>query len=252
MKLLYLLMFFTTISCSTLNSPKLNEPNAREYQVGAYLWFQNSGEYRALCYQAYNFARLRLDRDLEDKHNRKRAVVFDIDETVFDNSFGGAYEIKNNIAWDKNNLAKWIKLKIAEAIPGAKEFIEYAISRQVEVIYISNRLKTDVNDTLDNFKRLGISAKRENLYFLSKDWSKEDRRLEVLKTYDVVMFFGDNLGDFHKNWDSKKSDERRALVDLHRQEFGDKFIILPNPLYGDWESSLQKSNNRLDLLKTAL
>jgi 5'-nucleotidase (lipoprotein e(P4) family) len=238
-------------SCSG-NSVNQKEPYSREYQVGAYLWFQTSGEYSALCYQAYNLARLRLDRDLEDKHNRKRALVFDIDETVLDNSFGGAFEIKNHLDWDQNSFNRWVKQRASEAIPGAKEFIKYAVSRHVEVIYISNRLTTQKEDTLENFKRLGIPAKSENLYFLNNGWSKEDRRLEVLKKYEVVMFFGDNLGDFHKDWDNKTSEERRALVDSHHQDFGEKFIVLPNPLYGDWEKSLPKSKKRSDLLKTVL
>ncbi|MDD4975049.1 MAG: 5'-nucleotidase, lipoprotein e(P4) family [Bacteriovorax sp.] len=239
-------------SCSSLDSVKRNEAPAREYQVGAYLWFQTSGEYRALCYQAYNLARLRLDRDLENKHNRKRALIFDIDETVLDNSFSGAQEIQNQIGWDQENFNLWVKQKAAEAIPGAKEFIEYAVSRRVEVIYISNRLAIQKDDTLENLKRLGIPAKKENLYFLNNDWSKEERRLEILKKYDVVMFFGDNLGDFHKDWDNKTSDERRALVDSHHLDFGEKFIVLPNPLYGDWEKALPKSKKRADLLKTVL
>ena len=245
------LNFLLFYSCSS-DSIKIQKPNSHEYQIGAYLWFQTSGEYRALCYQAYNLARLKLDRDLEDKHNRKRAVVFDIDETVFDNSADGANQIKNQINWNNDNFSNWVKQKKASGIPGAKEFIEYAISKRVEVIYISNRKVSDANETLENFKLLGIPAKIENFYFLKNASSKESRRIEVLKNYDVVLYFGDNLGDFHRDWDDKDSGERSALVDSHRQDFGEKFIILPNPLYGDWENSLPKSKKRLDLLKTVL
>ncbi|MGZ3788052.1 MAG: 5'-nucleotidase, lipoprotein e(P4) family [Bacteriovorax sp.] len=222
---------------------------AREYQVGAYLWFQTSGEYRALCYQAYNLARLKLDRDLEEKHNGKRAVVFDIDETVLDNSFGGAYEIKNHISWDKDSFDKWVNQKAGKAIAGAREFIEYAQSKRVEVIFISNRKDDQKEVTLENLKRVGIASKKENLYFLSDEWSKEKRRQEVQRKYHVVLFFGDSLGDFHRDWDEKTSAERSALVDAHREEFGDKFIVLPNPLYGDWENSLPKNIEKKDLLK---
>lgn len=223
----------------------------REYQIGAYLWFQTSGEYRALCYQAYNLAKLKLDRDLENKHNRKRAVVLDLDETVLDNSVAGANEIKNKQGWNQERLNLWVKNKSATAIPGAREFLHYAVSRRVEVIYISNRLQSQKNDTYENLKRLDIPVKMENIYLLDS-WSKEKRRQEVLKKYDVVLYFGDNLVDFHKNWDHKTSEERRAAVDAHRNDFGEKFIVLPNPLYGDWENSLPKTKNRTDLLKTNL
>ncbi|RPJ76097.1 MAG: 5'-nucleotidase, lipoprotein e(P4) family, partial [Alphaproteobacteria bacterium] len=90
------IIILLTFSCSTVELSKKNTTDSfdREYQIGAYLWFQTSGEYQALCHQAYNLGRMKLDRDLENKHNRKRAVVLDIDETVLDNSFGGADEIK--------------------------------------------------------------------------------------------------------------------------------------------------------------
>ena len=249
--LVFILLF--CFSCSTQkvsNESAPSKANSREYQVGAYLWFQHSGEYKALCYQAYNLAQLQLDRDLKTKHNKKRALVFDIDETVLDNSFGGAYEIKNNLLWSPEILTKWIKAQAAEAIPGAKDFIEYAVSKGVEIIYISNRGISELDDTYKNLKRLGIPAKKENFYFLNKGRSKEERRLEVLSKFEVVLFLGDNLADFHRDWDDKLSTERRSLVDTHRQDFGYKFIILPNPLYGDWESSLPKNKNRMDSLKT--
>ena len=35
-----------------------------EYQTGAILWTQTSAEYRALVYQAFSLAKLRLDQDL--------------------------------------------------------------------------------------------------------------------------------------------------------------------------------------------
>lgn len=240
-----------SFSCSH-STTKIKEENPREYQMGAYLWFQTSGEYRALCYQAYNLAKLKLDSDLEQKHNKKRAVVFDIDETVLDNSYTGAYEIKNHILWSKEKANYWIAEKSSPAIAGAKEFIDYALSQRVEVIYISNRLDFQKEDTIENLKRVGIPAKKENLYFssTSKDWSKEKRREAILNKYYVVLYFGDSLGDFHKDWDGKSAEERRALVDLHRNDFGDKFIILPNPLYGEWENSLPRNSDRVNLLKT--
>jgi 5'-nucleotidase (lipoprotein e(P4) family) len=241
-----------TFSCAAqkTTTPATYPSNTREYQLGSYLWYQTSGELKALCYQAFNLGKMKLERDLENKYNGKRAVVFDIDETVLDNSFSGAYEVKNNIPWDQEKFNQWVAMKRAEALPGAVEFIEFAQKNRVEVIYISNRTQSQKEDTLLNFKRLGINAKKENLYFLGDDWSKEARRKAVLSKYHVVLYFGDNLGDFHKDWDGKSSVERRALVDQHREDFGEKFIILPNPLYGDWEKSLPKNVKRTDLLKT--
>jgi 5'-nucleotidase (lipoprotein e(P4) family) len=245
------LILLLSVSCAQQAKAPAGYPtNTREYQIGSYLWFQTSGEYRALSYQAYNLGKVLLERDLENKYNGKRAVVFDIDETVLDNSFGGAWEVQNNIAWDQENFNRWVALKKAEAIPGVREFIQFAVQNRVEPIFISNRSENQKEDTLLNFKRLNIPVKKENMYFLNGDWSKESRRQAVLSKYHVVLYFGDNLGDFHKDWDNKTAEERRALVDQHREDFGEKFIILPNPLYGDWEKSLPKNVKRTDLLKT--
>ena len=65
-----------------------------DYQTAAILYTQKAAEYRALCYQAFNIARLRFDADLEKKNLKKlpkperkrpRAIVVDIDETVLAN-----------------------------------------------------------------------------------------------------------------------------------------------------------------------
>jgi 5'-nucleotidase (lipoprotein e(P4) family) len=233
-----ILVFIFVVSCA-------KQPvNNKEYQVGAYLWQQTSGEYRALCYQAYNLARLKLDRDLENKHNKRRAVIFDIDETVLDNSVLGAQDIQNNTTWNPDGFNQWVKLRIADAIPGAREFIEYANENRVEVFYVSNRNINQIEDTLKNFELLKIPAKKENFYFMNSDSNKESRRKEIQKKYEVVLYFGDTLADFDQTWEKKNSLERRKIVDEKSQEFGSRFIVLPNPLYGDWENALLEKQNR--------
>ena len=53
---------------------------ARDY-INAVLWQQTSGEYRALCFQAYNFARLSLKEALwADTSKKPNCVIVDIDE----------------------------------------------------------------------------------------------------------------------------------------------------------------------------
>jgi 5'-nucleotidase (lipoprotein e(P4) family) len=244
MKIVNLIVLFLIISCSSVPTQ-----NQREYQLNSYLWYQTSGEFRALCYQAYNLARMRLDQNLLTKSEKPKAVIFDIDETVLDNSASGAYELKNNLAWDKDRFNQWVTKASAPEIAGATEFINYAKSKNVKVIFVTNRLEFQILDSIKNFNSLGIKAHPEDFYPLKNQWGKEGRRIEIQKNYEVVLYLGDNLHDFHKDWDSVNSQERRKRVDQHSSDFGSKFIILPNPLYGDWESSLPKNVDRLNLLK---
>ncbi len=48
----------------------------------AALWQQRSAEYKALCFQAYNIAKKRLDEELRKTVNKPLAIITDIDETV--------------------------------------------------------------------------------------------------------------------------------------------------------------------------
>ena len=54
----------------------------------------------------------------------------------------------------------------------------------------------------------------------------------------VILLLGDNLADFSTLFDKRTEAERRQNVDLSASDFGKKFIVLPNTVYGDWESSL--------------
>ena len=251
--LIALLTLAFLVSCSThsnsysVSAPGTNGP--REYQTGAFLWVQTSGEYRALLYQAYNIAKERVERDLEDKHNRTRAVIFDIDETILDNSVGGARDIKSGEPWKKSDFSYWVKLKQATAMPAALEFIKFLEERQVAVFYITNRSEELFNETYENLVAQGFPVKKENLMLMGKDHSKEARRQEVLKNHNIVLLLGDNLSDFSKAFEKKNIAERYKAVDGNRTAFGQKFIILPNPMYGDWERALPMDKSRTELLK---
>ena len=42
-----------------------------------------------------------------------------------------------------------------------------------------------------------------------------------------------------------KNAKRNRIIDEHKRSFGTKFILLPNPMYGDWESNLAKKYRKL-------
>jgi len=51
------------------------------------------------------------------------------------------------------------------------------------------------------------------------------------------LFLGDNLADFSSIFDKKSEAQRSEAVKRAANDFGKKFIIIPNIGYGDWESS---------------
>jgi 5'-nucleotidase (lipoprotein e(P4) family) len=219
-----------------------------EYQTGAVLWQQSSAEARALQYQAYALARLMLDRDLRvnARLKRRRAVVVDVDETVLDNSAPQAELVINRRAFNSAGWTAWCNSAKASAIAGAVEFLRYAAARRVRVFYITNRRDAEKAGTMINLKQLGFPDVSDETVMVRTDGSsKEPRRQRISARYRIVLLCGDNLADFSNVFEGKTTVERAAAVDAARQKFGTQFIVLPNPMYGDWENAIYGYDSRL-------
>jgi 5'-nucleotidase (lipoprotein e(P4) family) len=79
--------------------------------------------------------------------------------------------------------------------------------------------------------------------------SKENRRLKIMEKYRIVLLAGDNLTDFSVVFDKTSLATRDAHTTALRNEFGKRFIVLPNTMYGDWENAmynLYKSDSTKD------
>lgn len=247
--------YFVTISTAQTSAPKADT----EYQAGATLWMQKAAEYRALAYQAFNLARLRLDADLDGKNKKElskadrkkpRAIMVDIDETVLDNSPSQAYGIKNKVGFDLPGWYQWGEMRKAKAIPGAVEFLNYAGSRGVKVFFVSNRDDVPQKQaTMDNLKSVGFTdVTPDNVLLRIKDdkganiSTKEPRREIILQKYRIVFFMGDNLDDHSDVFERKSVLDRFAETDKAKDLFGKKYILLPNAMYGTWENAIYEYN----------
>jgi 5'-nucleotidase (lipoprotein e(P4) family) len=209
------------------------------------LWQQHSAEYRALCYQAFNLATERI-KDAKVKRKHRYAIITDIDETVLDNSPYEAQRIMNGEEFNQQSWKAWTDKAIADPLPGAIEFFRFVASRKIEVFYISNRQTNEVAKTVENLRRLNFPfADSAHCIFMDKTSSKEDRRLFVSKNYNVIMLLGDNLNDFTSAFEKKPNDERNQEADRVRKEWGNKFIVLPNATYGEWENALYNYERKL-------
>ena len=246
--------YFVTSSTAQQGTQTVTADN--EYQIGAILFMQKAAEYRALCLQSFNWARIAVDAD--DKAKKKlpkierkkpRAVVVDIDETMLDNSPAQAFGAKNRLAFDLKSWYAWGEMRKAKAIPGAVEFANYAKSKNVRIFYISNRDEVQKQATIDNLKAVGfpdISA--ENVLLRQVDAnnkpisSKEPRRIDIAKTYRIVSLIGDNLNDLSIAFESKTVVERFAETDKAKDLWGNKFIVIPNAMYGEWESAIYRDD----------
>ena len=246
------------ISQDSIKADVQKEVDMKMYPV---LWHQTSAEYRALCYQAFNVAKTYLETLISNREpNEKFAIITDLDETIIDNSYLEAKQIKEGKEYSSARWKEWVNMSAATGVPGAVEFLQWAASRNITIFYISNRSVSDVKPTLANMIKLQLpNADEEHMLFLSAESTKEPRRQIVAKNYKIVMLMGDNLNDFTNLFEKKSIDDRKTETDKVKDEWGKKFIVLPNAIYGEWENAFydykrnltpkEKETKRKDLLK---
>ncbi len=238
------------------------ERDAHE-NLHAVLWVQTSAEYQAITRGLYHVAALQLDRGLADPRwtaapeqagrpdlpRLEPAVILDVDETVLSNAPEEGQRVLDRAGFDSAQFDAWVRR--AEAVPlgGAKEFIDYAGTRGVDVFYITNRSVEQKAATVENLSKRGIPATPQTVLCRGEygpDGDKTGRRQHVAAAHRLLLMIGDDLGDFVAVADPGGDRfftpaERAVLVDRTSGYWEDRWIVLPNPLYGSWERALYPS-----------
>ena len=221
-----------------------------ETETMGLLWMRTSAEYRALAYQGYNVAMNAVKMAVTDpSHQRKPlAIVLDADETVVDNTKLMGESIANgNGRFDAPWWRQAVHQGKSQAMPGAVEFLNEVHKQGVEIFYVSNRYApVNYDATVQNFKALGFpSVDKDHVLLFEKDSDKQPRFDAIAKKYNVVVYMGDNAGDFPIGTKGKTLAERNAIIDSHQKDFGTTFVVFPNPAYGSWVSALAKGYQNL-------
>jgi len=253
------------VSCRSTQIATAPAVNPNDKLVMAVAWFQNSAEMTALYYQGFNIAQLRLDEAVASNQAAKPlAVVVDIDETMLDNS-----PFETAVINSTDNLSGWYGWTHearAKALPGALEFANYTKSKNVEVFYITNRDDNEHAVTVQNLVNEKfpfavadhVLTKSDLSYSSGNTSSKVGRRAKVSETHEIILLIGDNLNDFDGVFEDRSINNGKASVVENRAQFGKKFIVLPNPMYGAWEKPLYdyrdglNDDEKLKLIKNKL
>ena len=221
-----------------------------ETETMGLLWMRTSAEYRALAYQGYNVAMNAVKMAVTDpSHQRKPlAIVLDADETVVDNTkLMGESIVNGNGRFDAPWWRQAVHQGKSQAMPGAVEFLNEVHKQGVEIFYVSNRYApVNLDVTIQNFKELGFpSIDKDHVLLFEKDSDKQPRFDMIAKKYYVVVYMGDNAGDFPIGTKGKTLAERNGIIDAHKEDFGTTFVVFPNPAYGSWVSALAKGYQNL-------
>ncbi len=239
--------------------------------LDATLFAQRSAEARALGHQIYASALTSLHEALDDPawtadlEQEARfaaarrangslpelipAIILDVDETVLDNSAYQARLLLEGREYDPVSWNAWCAERAAPALAGALEFCRHAAEHGVTVFYVTNRRDVVREDTRANLAALGfpLDDTRETVLTRSTTSDKAPRRAQVAAEHRILLMFGDNLADFTSLFRDRSSQQRRTLVDVTLSgRWGQKWFVLPNPTYGDWQGALLGNARGLD------
>ncbi|RIY33327.1 5'-nucleotidase, lipoprotein e(P4) family [Psittacicella gerlachiana] len=244
---LFATLVLSLSACSNLNSTQKVETTsltdgqlAGQQLVSAVAWVQNSGEYRALAYQAFNFATISYQNAPVVK-GKGKAVIVDLDETMIDNSDYQGGVVKSGVPFNNTTWGKWEQAGNPKAIPGAVAFAQYVAKNGGTMFYISNRQEANLAHTIETLKALGFPGVSSETVLLQSQGgtsSKDPRFDKVNAKYNVVLYIGDNLTDYPQVSNLTTTQARNAWVEQNANKFGIKYVILPNPMYGNWVSAL--------------
>ncbi|WP_114394852.1 5'-nucleotidase, lipoprotein e(P4) family [Oleisolibacter albus] len=245
---------------------------ANDPRLNATLFMQVSEEMQRLSRQSFALAALRLPAALDEPGSaaleqadggagKPPAVIFDVDETVLDNSPAQARAIlAGERAFNLDSWDKWVGERAAKAMPGAVDFVAELRRRKVRVVFITNRecrpraaqpgeACPQQADTLANLRSAGLGPVDPADLMLKgqkKDWPSEkaSRRETVASTHRIVMSVGDQFSDFMPVTRSQGPEERQRLAAAHEDLWRTRWIVIPNPSYGAWLDALPEPATR--------
>lgn len=230
--------------------------------LNATAWVQSSTEAKIAARQAYFGAIRQLEIALKTKNwsaaveqsagfeKLPPAVILDLDETVLDNSPYQARLVRDDLPFTGPSWAKWVAQADAKALPGAAKFLNFANRKGVKIFYVSNRGQAEEAATRQNLAKLGLPVQGPDDHILmsgeKSDWTsdKTSRRRFVAQKHRVLLLIGDDMNDFVPAKPLTRQ-QRLDLMEKYGSYWGERWILLSNPLYGSWEGALFDYQNGL-------
>lgn len=237
------------IGLSACAAPPAARPPEAHPALEAVTFMATAAERDALCLQAFAVARASLERALADPSwsacqeavgdpsHLPPAVICDVDDTLVDTSAFGVQALFDDLPYSHADFADWAARADAPALAGAASFLRGVADRGVTVFYVTGRGEESRADTRRNLERLGfpLRADRETVLCRSDTSDKGPRRAAVAREFRVLLLLGDNLADFSSRFTALDVEARRAAAREAAPWWGERWIVLPNAAYGDWQ-----------------
>lgn len=241
---LLLLVLATGCATAPVAAPQTAPPpppataDATPEMSSALHWARTAAEHRAIFLQTYRQAAAELERLVEGRQPFTWAVSVDADETLIDNSQYQKEREARGLGFTSESWNEWVRRQQATALPGAREFLETVRGLGGHVAVVTNRDEAVCGPTAANLRNLRLAFDMVLCKPAVGSSEKEPRwravqqgtASEYLPPLEIVMWLGDNIGDF--------PDATQSLADAPEDRlspFGRTWWVFPNPMYGSWE-----------------
>lgn len=212
--------------------------SAPEELPGNIQWVQRSAEYAALSLQAFRVATAHVEASAKGKAPGTWAVIADADDTLINNTEYQARLARNRTRHTEDLFTAWAAERASTPVPGARTFLNRVRELGGRIAVVTNRIMVQCPDTEAVFKQLGLvydvmlcrpdgasSDKNPRFNAVAAGTTAAGARLEV------VAFIGDNIQDFPGGSQALRGQDESAFA-----AYGVRYFILPNPMYGSWET----------------
>jgi 5'-nucleotidase (lipoprotein e(P4) family) len=201
-------------------------------------WVRGSAEYVAAFEQTYRTATARVEIGASQHPAGSWAVVLDADETVLNNAQYQEERARAGLSFSPASWDAWVKRREATALPAAAAFLSRVRTLGGRIAVVTNRLESQCADTRAVFTTRVLAY---DAILCQPDGEPPDKnpRFRVVESgaafglnqpVAVIAYIGDNILDFPGLSQSIRTGRPEGF-----SEFGVRFFILPNPMYGSWQ-----------------
>jgi 5'-nucleotidase (lipoprotein e(P4) family) len=201
-------------------------------------WAMTSAEHRAVYLQIYALATRRVEEMAPGLQAGTWAVELDADETVLDNAQYQRELAAKNAKFSRETWRAWVERRAATALPGSKAFLDRVRELGGKIAIVTNRDQAECPATHDNFSSQNLAF---DLILCKESTSDKNPRFAAIENgtaapplppLRIVTYLGDNIQDFPDLSQDIRDDADTAFAD-----FGTRFFVLPNSMYGSWEKN---------------
>ena len=200
-------------------------------------WVRDSAEFQAAVLQTYRVATAHVEAQAASRARGAWVVTLDADETVISNLTYQIEQGAQGMKFASGTWDAWVKRREATPLPGAAAFLARVRALGGRIAIVTNRLVSQCADTEAVFRTHALVydvmlcrpdgvASDKNPRFASV---ASGQAFGSTAPLEVVAYVGDNILDF------PALSQASRLKGAALAEFGGRFFLVPNPMYGSWE-----------------